>query len=92
MAYSRQFTCDVCGIHKKLLNKWFLVDVTDTCVCIRVFDNESAKQKRFAILCGQNCLQKYLSQKLDLLLSQPQSPVALETARVSKSVEAPGEK
>ena len=92
MAYSRHFTCDVCGIHKKLLNKWFLVDVTDTCICVRAFDKENAKQKHFAILCGENCLQKYLSQKLDLLLNQPQSQVVPETALVPKSVEAPGGK
>lgn len=71
MAYSSQFICDVCGIHKKVLNKWFLVDALDTCICISAFDSENAKQKRFAILCGENCLQKYLSQKLALLHTQP---------------------
>jgi hypothetical protein len=92
MAYSRHFTCDVCGIHKKLLNRWFLVEVTDTCICIWVFDSENAKQKRFAILCGENCLQKYLSQKLELLLNRAKSQVAPETALVSNGVKAPGGK
>ena len=86
MAYSRHFTCDVCGTHKKLMNKWFLVEVTDTSICIRVFDYESAKQERFAILCGENCLQKYLSQKLESLHNQPQPPVSREAAPASKNV------
>jgi hypothetical protein len=82
----------MCGLHKKHLSKWFLVDATDTCICIRVFDNENAKQDRFAILCGENCLQKYMSQKLDLMINQPQSQVASKIALVSNGVKASGGK
>jgi len=90
VAYSSQFICDVCGIHKKVLNKWFLVDALDTCICIRAFDSKNAKQKRFAILCGENCLQKYLSQKLALLHTQPQSQVSRKTTLAPRDVGAPG--
>jgi len=70
MAYARHFTCDICGSPKKTTNNWFLVS-KDSCITIYSFDAGNAKLKRFAILCGENCLQKYVSQNLDLLQTQP---------------------
>ncbi len=92
MAYLRQFTCDLCGIQKKLLNKWFLVEASDTCITISGFDSDKAQQEKFAILCGENCLQKYLSEKLVLLHTPPQPLVSHETPLASGSVGASGGK
>lgn len=90
MAYSRQFTCDLCGIHKKLLNKWFLVEASDTGITISAFDSDKAQQERFAILCGENCLQKYLSEKLVFLHTPPQPLVSRKTPRASEGMKTPG--
>ena len=92
MAYSRQFTCDRCGIHKKLLNRWFLVEASDTCITISGFDSDKAQQEKFAILCGENCLQKYLSEKLVLLHTAPQPLVSREKALAPGGMGAPGRK
>ena len=64
MAHASQFCCDVCGIRKNVLNKWFLVEGLYDRITILAFDNETAKQENVAALCGENCLQRYLSQKL----------------------------
>jgi hypothetical protein len=90
MAYSRQFTCDVCGAEKKVTNNWFLVETSNICIRISAFDSNNAKLKRFAILCGENCLQKYLSQNLDYLQTHPQSPVYSETMLASSCFRARG--
>jgi hypothetical protein len=91
MAYSSPFTCDVCGIHKKVLNKWFLVEALIDRITIFPFDSKDAKVKHIAILCGENCLQRYLSQRLILLHKEPKLPVPSETALGSNGAEAPGE-
>jgi transcription elongation factor Elf1 len=90
MAYSKQFACDVCGSQKKVTNNWFLVEVSATRISISAFDSTDAKLKRFVILCGENCLQKYLSQNLDFLQTHPQSPVYSETIPAPDGVGARG--
>lgn len=92
MAYTRQFTCDQCGIHKKLVNKWFLVEASGACITILAFDNDKAQHGHFATLCGENCLQKYLSEKLVLLHTPPQALVSRETPLAPGGVGAPGRK
>jgi hypothetical protein len=88
MAYSGQFTCDVCGSQKKVTNNWYLVSL-DKCITVWPFDADNARQKRFATLCGENCLQKFVSQHLDRLQTHPQLQVAPETTPDSSRVQTP---
>jgi hypothetical protein len=72
MAHVSHFNCDVCGIHKKVSNKWFLVEASDVRITILGFDSKTAKLENVAALCGENCLQRYLSQKLVSLHARKQ--------------------
>jgi hypothetical protein len=81
----------VCGIHKKVSNKWFLVEASDVRITILGFDSKTAKLESVAALCGENCLQRYLSQKLVSLHTRRQVKGPDDSALGSIAVETPVE-
>jgi hypothetical protein len=88
MAHVSQFNCDVCGIHKRVLNKWFLVEASDDRITILAFDSKTAKLENVAALCGENCLQRFLSQKLVSLHTKLQLKDSGDKALGSRDVRA----
>lgn len=68
MAVSVRFKCDICGVEKKETNKWFQADVLRDVIKIEPLDYSRLDNER-VIICGENCVHKYISANLPALHS-----------------------
>lgn len=74
MAWTEQFTCDVCGVVKKSVNHWYMVSVGkpdhhEGFLVIR-WSKDFEKDKEIKHACGQEHLHKLLDEFLQKAQSQ----------------------
>jgi hypothetical protein len=64
VAYSEQFSCDLCkAIRNPLTNNWYLAKHVENCgILITSFDSLIAKQGTHTTLCNDGCVGKYIYQ------------------------------
>ncbi len=94
MAKEVIYRCDVCGSVRQPSNKWFLgFDTSDgfSSIALRPFDEKEIRQYdggytggTTKILCGENCVHKFISQNLSFLHGQ--RPAVVKNATETESL------
>jgi hypothetical protein len=92
MVWDVSFTCDVCGKTKGEANHWWMLSHAD-CVCdeedqvpqrfsITPWSADQSRNPEMRHLCGKGCamqaLERFMTQKTALLLTEPAGPAEEE--------------
>lgn len=89
MAYSAEFTCDICGAERSSENHWYQAGISKGFpIGISIFKfyelDARDSNSRNKHLCGEACVHKFISQNLASLYGRERSDAAMQdTGRVS---------
>jgi hypothetical protein len=63
MAEGKSVTCDICGVEKRVVNRWWKVkEMSDH---LRVHKAEAAVSQPYKNICGQSCVNRIIDRWME---------------------------